>query len=69
MDGVEVQQAMNVRLPVVELISVVVCCDDVQQEDVFCLRVQSGDAELHLWEHLSVSEVFAITWFEVLETC
>lgn len=40
-------------LPVVELISVVVSCDDVQQEDVFRFRVQSGNAELHLWEHLS----------------
>lgn len=40
-------------LPVMELISVVVSCDDVQQEDVFRFRVQSGHAELHLWEHLS----------------
>lgn len=36
-----------------ELISVVVGCDDVQQEDVFRFRVQSGDAEFHLWKHLS----------------
>lgn len=57
-DGVEVQQAMNVRLPVMEFISVVVCCDDVQEEDVLCLRVQTRDAELHLWEHLSESEVW-----------
>lgn len=39
-------------LPVVELVSVVVRCDDVQQEDVFGLRVQSGNSELHLREHL-----------------
>lgn len=49
------QQAMVCGLPVVEFISVVVSCDDVQEEDVFCLRVQTGDAELHLWEHLSVN--------------
>lgn len=46
--------AGNGRVPVVELISVVVCCYDVQQEDIFGLRVQSGYAELHLWKHLSV---------------
>lgn len=55
MDGSEFQQAMVDDLPVVELISVVVGCYDVQQEDVFGLRVQSGDAKLHLWEHLSVN--------------
>lgn len=38
-DGDVVQQAMNVGLPVVELISVVVSGDDVQEEDVFGLRV------------------------------
>lgn len=38
-DGGVVQQAMNVGLPVVELISVVVSSDDVQKEDVFGLRV------------------------------
>lgn len=40
-DVVDVQQAMNVGLPVVELISVVVGGYDVQKEDVFGLRVQS----------------------------
>lgn len=49
------RQAMNQCLPVVKLISVVVCGDDVQQEDVFGLRIQTGDAELHLWEHLSAN--------------
>lgn len=37
--GDVVQQAMVMGLPVVELISVVVCGDDVQQKDVFGLRV------------------------------
>lgn len=42
-------------VPVVKLISVVVSGYDVQQQDVLCLRVQTGYAELHLWEHLSVN--------------
>lgn len=47
-------------VPVVELISVVVSGYDVQQQDVFCLRVQTGYAELHLWEHLSVNCKFTL---------
>lgn len=39
-------------LPVVELVSVVIRGHDVQQQDVLGLRVQSGNSELHLREHL-----------------
>lgn len=39
-------------LPVVELVSVVIRGHDVQQQDVLGLRVQSGNPELHLREHL-----------------
>lgn len=39
-------------LPVVELVSVVVRGDDVQQEDVLGLGVQTGNSELHLRKHL-----------------
>lgn len=62
-DG-SVQQAM---LPVVELISVVVCGYDVQQEDVLCLRVQTGDAEFHLGEHLSVEYIPHMFKLEILK--
>ena len=42
----------SLPLPVVELVSVVIRGDDVQQEDILGLRVQSGNSELHLREHL-----------------
>lgn len=54
-------------LPVVELISVVVGCDDVKKKDVFRLRVQTRDAKLHLWEHLSVNRNGLFYRFEILQ--
>lgn len=47
------QRAMDKALPVVELISVVVSSDDVEQKDVLRLCVQARYSELHLWKHLS----------------
>ena len=35
-----------------ELVSVVVCRDDVEEQDVLGLGVQPGQPELHLREHL-----------------
>ena len=35
-----------------KLVSVLISCDDVQQENVFRARVKTGHSELHLREHL-----------------
>jgi len=43
----------NVDKPVVKFISVVICSDNVQKQDIFGLWVESRDTELHLREHLS----------------
>ena len=40
-----------------ELVSVVVCSDDVQQEDVLSFGVQARQTELHLREHLPEKHV------------
>lgn len=35
-----------------KLVSVVISCHYIQQQNVFRFRVQTGNAELHLWKHL-----------------
>lgn len=49
-------------LPVVELVSVVIRGHDVQQQDVLGLRVQSGNPELHLREHLPGTDTLRLDW-------
>ena len=46
----------HVYLPVVELVSVLVCSHNVQEEDVLGMGVQPGYSELHLGEHLPEQE-------------
>lgn len=41
-------------IPVVEFVAVIISGDNVQQEDVLGFRIKTGDAELHLREHLPV---------------
>lgn len=49
--------------PVVEFVTVVVCGDDVQQQDVFGFEVESGHPELHLGEHLPRKTIKKYTFY------
>ena len=39
--------------PIVKLVSVVICGDDVEEQDVFRLLVQAGHLKLEVWKHLA----------------
>ena len=39
-----------------KLVSVVICGDDVEEQDVFRLLVQAGHLKLEVWKHLAARE-------------